>query len=62
MHRIYKKSKMDRSAFRRSVVESNLTCYKTTPIPGRIGGKTSSIKNETRYDKFKDYLIPRTHK
>lgn len=58
LHRMYNKNKMDRLAFRRSIVISYLTRYKTEPTPGRSGGKPSSVIMEIRYDKFEHYLIP----
>lgn len=58
LHRMYNKNKMDQLAFRRSIVISYLTRYKTEPTPGRSGGKPSSVIMEIRYDKFEHYLIP----
>jgi len=58
LHRMYNKNKMDQLAFRRSIVISYLTRYKTEPTPGKSGGKPSNVIMEIRYDKFEHYLIP----
>jgi len=58
LHRMYNKNKMDQLAFRRSIVISYLTHYKTEPTPGRSGGKPSSVIIEITYEKFVHYLIP----
>jgi len=55
---MYNKNKMDRFEFRRILVISYLTRYKTEPTSGRSGGKPSSVIMEISYDNFEHYLIP----
>lgn len=54
---MYNKSKLDKFLFRRNIIVSYLTCYKTELIPGRIEGKSSSVNIKTRYDNYEHYLI-----